>query len=322
MIPTHQRETRLAFALSSLGDQSIAANDLEVIVVRSPLSRSPFAGAPEGLAVRFLTSTATGPAAQRNAGWRAANAPLVAFIDDDCRVLPDWARHLLTAAERMRDGGQPVVIQGQTEPDPDERHLLFGLARSIEITAPSGLYETCNIAYPRELLEVLGGFDETFTYPWAEDTDLGLRAEDHGIRLEFVEEAIAFHAVHATPLPQALKGARKRRDFPLLVKRHQRLRTSLKNNLFVNVAHRDVAAAAVWAVGVHALQAKRPAAMMALGCLPYLGRVAWEFAAAPEPKSARRILRFAVHVPVRAAVDAVETGWTVRGSFEHRSPVV
>ena len=58
--------------------------------------------------------------------------------------------------------------------------------------APSGWYETCNIAYPRELLERLGGFDAAFAgndrgdYPvGGEDTDLGLRARAAGAELVF-----------------------------------------------------------------------------------------------------------------------------------------
>ena len=57
-----------------------------------------------------------GPAAARNEGWRAAGAPLVAFTDDDCVATPVWLEEALRAA-REEPG---AIVQGRTEPDPDE----------------------------------------------------------------------------------------------------------------------------------------------------------------------------------------------------------
>ena len=315
VIPTHARETRLAFALEALAEQSANREDFEVIVVRSPSSPRPWTQAPVGLDVTFLDSPLAGPAAQRNVGWRAARADKVAFLDDDCRVSSDWVDRLMDYSD------DDLIVQGRTEPDPDEAHLLFGLARSIRITSESGLYETCNIVYPKPVLEALGGFDEAYSYPWAEDTDLGLRARSAGTGLVFANDALAWHAVHANTLSQAVRGAEKRRDFPKLVARHAVLREGMSSRVFVNRAHRDIAfAVAGLAIGLVATRRRRVA--IALGCAPYLTRLTREFAAAPGSKSVRRVVRFAMHVPSRAAVDAAETAWTVRGSVENRCLVI
>lgn len=321
VIPTHERETRLAFALDSLAAQSASDEDFEVIVVRSPNSTGPFAEAPGGRRIEFLTGTRHGPAAKRNDGWRAARSPFVAFLDDDCRVAPDWAERMLAAIDRAGGDAMSTIVQGRTEPDPDERHLLFGLARSIEITEASGLFETCNIVYPTPLLESLDGFDESFIHVWAEDTDLGLRATAAGARLSYAGEAIAWHAVHPNPLPVAIRSAERRRDSPRLVARHPSLREALPAGLFVNVAHRDVACAAA-GVLVGALAPRRRGLAFALGSLPYLTRVVADFLAAPGARSPRRVARFIAHIPVRATVDLAETAWTVRGAIESRSAIV
>src|SRR5215211_2572399 len=134
VIATRLRETRLAFALDALAEQTLDHDRFEVIVVRpSDGSDGALADVPPGLHVRYVTSPVVGAAAQRNLGWRATEAPLVAFTDDDCRPAPDWLERLLAA-----DGGSATMLQGRTEPDPDERHLLWGLARSWEITAANG----------------------------------------------------------------------------------------------------------------------------------------------------------------------------------------
>ena len=55
------------------------------------------------------------------------------------------------------------MVQGRTAPDPDEAHLLHGLARSVEIDAPEPPgTRPATSPIPRALLERLGGFDERF----------------------------------------------------------------------------------------------------------------------------------------------------------------
>ena len=124
VIPTRRRETRLAFALEALAEQSLDASRFEVIVVRDGDAAAPFAEPPDGLRVRFCTRPGVaGPTAKRNVGWRSTTAPLVAFTDDDCRPHPAWLESLLAAAD-----GADAFLQGRTEPDPDESHLLHGFA--------------------------------------------------------------------------------------------------------------------------------------------------------------------------------------------------
>jgi len=321
VIPTHAREARLAFALEALAAQTLPAAEFEVVVVRPPEPRAPFAAAPPELDVLALTSEERGPVPQRNAGWRAASAPLIAFVDDDCRAAPDWLERLLDAASREEAGGGEVVVQGRTEPDPNELHLLFGLARSIEVTEPSGLYETCNLLYPRALLERLGGFDPAFTLPhWGEDTDLGLRAEEAGARLAWAGDALAWHAIHPNPLPHAIREARRRRRLARLLARHPRLRRRLPQGIFANEAHRGIAIAATGLLPA-TLGFRYGRAVALAAAIPYAARALWEFRGSGSI-SPRRLARFALHLPARVAVDAAEVAYTVRGAIEDRTPVV
>ena len=312
VIPTFRRETRLRFALEALAEQTLAPSRFEVVVVRAPGAEGPFATAPEGLDVRFEAAPAPGPAAQRNHGWRAASASLVAFTDDDCRPDPGWLEALLATA---RDG---CLIQGRTTVDPDEAHLLTGLARTVEVDPPSPWFESCNVAYPRVLLEGLGGFDEAFDLPWGEDTDLGLRAVEAGASVLYAPGAQVRHAVVARPLTAALAEARRREWLPRLIAIHPEQRTALYRRWFANRAHAAVAAGLVGLV--LARRRGRRAALLA-GALPFLAHNL-DYNRGRGLGSPEGLARFAATMPARLAIDLAEVAATVRGSARNGTLVI
>jgi len=195
---THERASRLAELLDSLRRQTLAASDFEVIPVDDGsrdatgeiLARAAREGGLDVRPVRLAESR--GPAAARNAGWRIARAPLVAFTDDDCVADPDW----LAAGLRGAGAHPGAVLQGRTEPRSDELDSLGPFARTLRVSTGGDHFQTCNVFYPRELLERLGGFDEaTFTVPGGEDADLAWRAIEGGSDTAFLDGARVFHAV-------------------------------------------------------------------------------------------------------------------------------
>lgn len=130
-----------------------------------------------------------GPAAARNLGWQSTDAPLIAFIDDDCVPDPGWLSALVAAAERAD------IVQGRTIPLAGEEDQPLWFDRSQKIEAWSGRYETCNLLVRREVLARLGGFDVSFPVAMGEDTDLGLRAVRAGATTAFAETALVRHLV-------------------------------------------------------------------------------------------------------------------------------
>lgn len=312
VIPTWDRETRLAFALEALAAQTLDHDRFEVIVARPAGFHGPLAPAPEGLRVSFVEADG-GPSTRRNLGWRRSEAPLIAFTDDDCRPAPRWLEALGEAASR----NPGAIVQGRTKPDPDERHLLTGLARSIEVTAASPWYETCNIAYPRSVLEAVGGFDESLDECWGEDTDLGLRARARGAGLVYVDQALSWHAVVSRSLPAAVAQARRRQWQAALLARHPQLRSRLRWGLAVNETHLTLPL--LVAAGVAAGRGHRALAA-ALGA-PYLGRAFGQhFSQAP--RSLRSLASLLVHLPRGAIVDGAEITATVRGAVRERTPLI
>lgn len=195
VVATRNRPDRLAALLEGLTRQTFPAERFEVVVVDDASSDRRTSGILDSAAGRLplrvlRREQAGGPGAARNDGWRAARAPLVAFTDDDCEVDPRWLEAGVAAC--VQDDGV-VVVQGRTDPMPGEREGPF--TRTIE--AHGGPYfQTCNMFYPRSLLERLGGFDAESHPRSGEDTDLAWRAKAAGARVVYEPEARAWHAVN------------------------------------------------------------------------------------------------------------------------------
>ena len=99
VIPTSGRPS-LVRLLEALAEASGPHHPAEVIVVCDGDAASvPQTVGPLGL--RALRSGGRGPAAARNAGWRAAATEWVAFLDDDVVPPADWTRRLARDLEDL-----------------------------------------------------------------------------------------------------------------------------------------------------------------------------------------------------------------------------
>jgi glycosyltransferase involved in cell wall biosynthesis len=229
---------RLRALLDSLTAQQGA--DFEVIVVDDG-SADGTAGAlaehRSRLDLRVIRhETARGPAAARNAGWRAAAAPLVAFVDDDCTASPGWVAALLAAHRR----DPRAIVQGRTEEDPGELARSSVFWRSLHIDRLDPLFPTANIAYPRALLERIDGFDEGFPRPYGEDTDLAWRAQESGAPAVFAGDALIHHAVLQRGVVGLVRDASRFGDVVRVVKRHPAIRAELRHRVFWRPTHERV----------------------------------------------------------------------------------
>jgi GT2 family glycosyltransferase len=243
VIPSHGRALRLRWLLNALEEQTLDPDRFEVIVVHdyegqdaTLIDDHPLSATGRLRQLRIRPGTGR-PSTQRNMGWRDAKAPLVAFIDDDCRPDARWLEELLGAS-----GAEPdAIVQGTTRPDPFELASLAGPhARTLWVTPPHEFAQTCNIGYPVALLARVEGFDEDLPAPAGEDTDLAIRARATGARLVPAADALVFHAVEAYSLPAALRLNLKWRHLAFVIKRHPQLRRHFTQRVFWRRTHRDV----------------------------------------------------------------------------------
>lgn len=245
---------------------------------------------------------ARGPAGGRNDGWRIAHAPLVAFTGDDCEPTPAWLAEALAVA-----GGVPgAIVQGPTLPNPAEGVRRGVFSRSVTVSRLGPSYETCNIFYPRIVLERLGGFDETFgSVPAGEDTDLAWRAIESGVQTAFAPGALVLHAVHELDARGMLREATRWSETPRVLARHPGARALLSRGVFWNGWHYCLVRSAV----ALALPAPIRRVLLTHHALQLVARAR---TAGSGPWAA----------PILLAYDAVETAALVRGSIRYRTLVL
>jgi GT2 family glycosyltransferase len=232
VVPTYRRPRLLATCIASLAAQTLDPRVYEIVVcddgpddaTRAAVEALARRCAARGTPVRYLPITATqGPAGARNAGWRAARGPVVAFTDDDTCAAPDWLATGLKAIERGVDAASGT-IEVPLPPVPTDYELdASGLARAE--------FATANVFVTHAMLERIGGFDERFTSAWREDSDLHFSILEAGGAIACAPDARVVHPVRPARWGVSLAQQRKVQYDALLFKKHpdafrQRLRTT------------------------------------------------------------------------------------------------
>jgi GT2 family glycosyltransferase len=227
-----------------------------------------------------LVGPGLGPAAARNKGVAAADGRFVAFTDPDTMPSPDW----LSRAASAIDAAGTRAIEGAVLPW--DRRSRNETLRNV-VNEDGGRYMTANMIYERQLLEELGGFDETFRAPpFLEDTDLAFRTLDRGVEIPFCPEVRVRHRDVQLRPRTALSYMARLQWMALLASKHpQRYRTQLRSKV---QALRPGDAEFLLAVPL-LIAARRRSAAVRLGAL------------APVAVAARRVIRAAgiEEVPVR-----------------------
>jgi len=184
VIATRNRAALLDGALASLRAQ-IGAPAIEAIVVDNGSTDDTRAVA-ERHGTTYLFEGRPNRALARNAGIAVATGEIVQFIDDDI-VLPPY----FIAAHARAHGAQnaPYVVTGPIINVPSA-----GMRPVPTFFNGSNAYFcTCNVSVPLSALQSVGGFDESFDkYGW-EDTELGVRLRNFGVRRRFAWDAYLWH---------------------------------------------------------------------------------------------------------------------------------
>ncbi|MBI2407297.1 MAG: glycosyltransferase [Gemmatimonadetes bacterium] len=205
VVPTCDRRRELGACLARLapGAQSLDAARYEVIVTDDGdfdateawlRTECPWA--------RHVRGPRRGPAANRNAGARAATGEWLVFADDDIVPSTGWlAAYAAVIASTVRAD----VLEGRTT---CERGL-----HSPRVHAPQnntgGVLWSCNFAIRRAVFVSVAGFDEGFAFPHMEDADLRERLRAAGHIITWVPEAIVDHPPRRLPSGRTLGAYRE-----------------------------------------------------------------------------------------------------------------
>jgi GT2 family glycosyltransferase len=203
VICTRDRARRLADALPHLARLRAEAN-CEIVFVNngsSDTTREILAAFVEssGLDTRVVDEPRVGLSVARNTGWRHAAGEVIAFTDDDCYPRPDYVEQLRICfgeAELSYLGGRVLLF------DHNDYPITIKVSEVREELPPrsflpAGVVHGANLAMRREVLEIVGGFDERFgtgsSLESAEDIDLVARASAAGFRGAYDPRPVVFH---------------------------------------------------------------------------------------------------------------------------------
>jgi len=256
-----------------------------------------------------------GPAAARNIGWRASTADWVCFLDDDVVPEPRWVDRLRGDLEGLPQDvagcqGQIVVpVPMDRLPTDWERNV-----RGLEDAA----WATADMAYRRDVLDWVGGFDERFRRAYREDADLALRVMARGFRLVRGERAVLHPVGPAGPWVSVAKQ-RGNADDVLMLARHGRAWRA-RAAAPAGALRRHLATTAAGALAVAALGAGRT--RLAAGPAAAWLALTAGFAArriGPGPADRREV---GTMLATSVAIPPVATGWWLVGQWRWRRPRV
>lgn len=322
VVSTYRRPNYLQALIRCLEDQDLPNDQFEVVIVDNGSGDgtwSELESNAESTKLRLAVArveTNRGAGGGRNAGLSLVRAPLVAFTDDDCLPASGWLSALLQSFE-----GGAAVIQGRVEPDPDGLVGCGPWDQIVEIHGMTPWFETANVAYRRDAMTAVGGFDEGDKLTarhgggraFGEDAVLAARVISAGGLPAFAEDAIVRHRVIRRSYWRLAREWRDFIGFPGLVQRSDFAAQTLWMRVFLN-KETAIFDAAVGSV-LLAIATRRP--YFALGALFWARRRVHLIRRTGATKVQTLLL-----LGPRAGIEAVGLVSLVRGSVRHRRLVL
>jgi Glycosyl transferase family 2 len=179
VIPVRDDAMRLRRCLQSVAGSRYPADRLEIIVADNGSTDGSDVVAREAGAV-VLRLPGLRVSELRNRAVQAARGEILAFVDADHEIVPDWVP---SAVEVLRDGSVGAV--GASYHPPQDATWVQRLYDALR-RHPAGRVDvewlgSGNLAMRRAAFELVGGFDTALET--CEDVDLGRRLRTRGLRL-------------------------------------------------------------------------------------------------------------------------------------------
>ncbi len=213
LIPVYNDPVGIEATLTSLCEQRYPRPDYEIIVAdngstdntRSVVRR--FA-TEHGRISLVIEDDVPGAYAARNAGIRAADGEILAFLDCDMTVPEDWLERAIdefqtTNADYMGCNVELVLPKNPSLPARYDAHTGFPIERYIE---RQRFAPTCCLFVRRAVFGAVGLFDSRVVS--GGDKEFGNRVAEAGYRLQFAEDVTMYHPARESVRALANKDLR------------------------------------------------------------------------------------------------------------------
>ena len=252
IIPTHNRRERIHRCLDALEQQTLPAQNFEVVIIDDGSTDGTAEGV-EGRSTSFaltvLRQSNRGPGAARNRALERPTAPLLLVINDDTLLAEDaLARHL--AFHEQQPTGSRKILLGNFRILPaytadlftsavDSTTFMFPFCRLTTRTLLDYSYFiTCNTSLPRVAFDDAGFFDENFPKPAGEDIEMGYRLYQAGWRIEYHADLMSWHDSLFTPASYArARFIRGEEDLRFLNKHPEQIRVYQRHAMAFTKSH-------------------------------------------------------------------------------------
>ena len=174
--------------------------DYEILLVDDGSTDGTRAIAERFPTVRTIHQSNQGLSVARNVGLAAATGAIIAYTDSDCFADPHWLTHLV---HQLQSSG--AVAVGGPNLTPNDGWLAACIAASpgqpthvLESDEVAEHIPGCNMAFRREALEQISGFDPKYRKA-GDDVDLCWRLQQEGMWITFAPGAFVWHHRRQTP---------------------------------------------------------------------------------------------------------------------------
>jgi glycosyltransferase involved in cell wall biosynthesis len=194
---------RLVRCLASVRAMLSPGGAVEVIYVDSASTDgSPQRAASYGATVLTVQPERPTAALGRNAGWRAASAPIILFLDGDTVLHP---RFVVDSLLEFTDPHVAVVWGHRRELYPERS--IYNRVLDLDWIYPPGPSDFCggDALMRRSVLEAVGGFDETLIA--GEEPELCRRMRAKGYTILHVDRPMTGHDLAITRWAQYWRRA-------------------------------------------------------------------------------------------------------------------
>ena len=176
IIPAKNEAENIKLCLQSIAEVTYSADKYEILLIDNGSIDSTVSIA-ESFGVDVFIKPELTISGLRNFAAARAQGKILAFLDADCTVFPDWlntASHWLDREDVGCFGSPPEVPSGGTW----VQKSWFIVRGKIGIIEEVDWLESMNMFVRKDIFEIVNGFDENLQT--CEDYDLSLRLKAHG----------------------------------------------------------------------------------------------------------------------------------------------